>query len=357
MVAVETILPLAELPTEKPWPEPTDQCTLVFIPRGTNCDWVKNADAWLAPPLEQPEAMPPVLIKSETETIQWRPGQAVIQARKDRSEDILAALTDFAFYEGELRALESAVEKHEDQAREDVPRAHTIRQADRRHWKRFTQMIEYFAQLRLTYARLEPRLARPARTLSVEARRLLARLLVKAEVETRLEALNDRLEAMEDLYEGANDRVADYRWYRKGHLLEIAILLVLMLEAILMLGDVYVHYRDAHSPPAATQSAEDLSEEFRAVLTRVAPDQITFTRSGDGVEQTLPLVPAVQVYHGKVNRLTKEVEATATIPNGLHNELFTTMNDKGLRVTLVTDPANKKIAEIYVMPASKKTAQ
>jgi hypothetical protein len=71
----------------------------------------------------------------------------------------VAALTDFAFYEGELRALEVTVEAREGQAQADVAFAHRIRQRDRRHWKRFKELIEYFSQLRLTYVRLEPRLA------------------------------------------------------------------------------------------------------------------------------------------------------------------------------------------------------
>jgi uncharacterized Rmd1/YagE family protein len=60
-------------------------------------------------------------------------------------------------------------------------------------------------------------------------------LKARADIEARLEALNDRLETIEDLYEGAIDRITDYRNYRKGSFLEIAIIVLLGLEVALLL--------------------------------------------------------------------------------------------------------------------------
>src|SRR5206468_3620296 len=104
--------------------------------------------------------------------------------------------------------------------------------------------IEALYQMRLTFARLEPRLAHPPRSLSRPSRRLVARLLHYADLEARLESFSDRLEACEDLYEGATDRIADYRWYRGGHMLEWGILIFLMIEVLLLVGDLYLHYLD-----------------------------------------------------------------------------------------------------------------
>ena len=59
----------------------------------------------------------------------------------------------------------------------------------------------------------------------------------------RLEAFNDRLEACEELYEGAVDRITDYRWYEKGLLLEVAIVVLLSIEAALLAFDFYQRYR------------------------------------------------------------------------------------------------------------------
>jgi hypothetical protein len=337
---------------------------MVLVPPSSTGDGLPNAEAWLAPP-DQPEAVPPVVIERDDERILWRPGRALVQCKADRREDLVAALTDFAFYEGELRALEEALEAREAQAQADVAFAHRIRQRDRRHWKRFKEMIEYFSQLRLTFARLEPRLARASRTLSPAARPVMARLLKKAGVAARLEAFSDRLEALEDLYEGANDRVADFRWYRDGHLLEIGIVVLLLIEALLMSGDMYIRYLDYRVDVKAAETTEqnpgDLSEEFRAVLTKVADGKVTFTRTTAGKdprkgdEQTLPIADDVKVVKGKLDKDTNEVEAGEPIAGGLKNEMFTRMADRGLKASLVTDAENKKIAEIYVLPAGRKS--
>src|SRR5262249_55247856 len=158
-----------------------------------------------------------------------------------------------------------------------------------------------------------------------------------------------------------NDRVADYRWYRNGHLLEIAIVVLLLVEALVMSADMYIRYLeyqvDPKAPDAAEQKAADLSEEFRAVITRVADGEVTFTRAiackdaRKGEEQTLPVADKVKVARGKVDRETNEVEAGEPIAGGLKNELFTRMADKGVMADLVTDSENKKIAEIYILPA------
>ena len=134
------------------------------------------------------------------------------------------------------------VETHEAQAPDDVGLAHRISHRDRAHWARIGETIETLARARLTFARLEPLFASPARTMSPVARRLMRQLSARLDIPARLEALSDRLEALEDLYEGANDRIADYRGWHKGHVMEIIIILLLLLEIVLMGGDLWLHY-------------------------------------------------------------------------------------------------------------------
>jgi hypothetical protein len=55
-------------------------------------------------------------------------------------------------------------------------------------------------------------------------------LLAGSDVPSRLEAFDDRLDACQNLYEGAVDRIADFRWYRHGEILEITIVVLLILE-------------------------------------------------------------------------------------------------------------------------------
>jgi hypothetical protein len=165
----------------------------------------------------------------------------VIEGGDVASEDLLCALADFAFHEGQLRLLESSISPIEAAAPQDAPRAYVIRSEDNFHWPRFHESIERLSALRLAAARLEPCLYLRPRTLPGASQRLIARLRARADIESRLEALSDRLEACEDLYEGAVDRVTDHRWYRRGFWLEIAIVALLLLEVIQIAASLILH--------------------------------------------------------------------------------------------------------------------
>jgi hypothetical protein len=94
-----------------------------------------------------------------------------------------------------------------------------------------------------------------------------------------------------------------------------------------------------------------LADEFPATITKVDNGKITFKKGKTkdlGEEMTLPVMADAKVTKGKVNADTKKVEAGDPIPNGLKNEQFTKMGEKGLRVTLTTDADNKHITAIKV---------
>ena len=224
-------------------PEPTDRCFIVCIPEGSSSQSRERARALLALPA-QSEARRAITLERGSDAVEWRPGLAVVQCREDSRNGILSALVDFTFYEGSLRALEKSVEAAEVQAEADLSRAHRIRYRDREHWGRLTDCAEECSRMRLTFARLEPQLAAAPRALPVPARSWFNRLLQKSDVESRLESLSDRLEALEDLYEGASQRVSEYRWYIFGHALEIGIIVLLLIECTLMSVDIYLHIHD-----------------------------------------------------------------------------------------------------------------
>jgi hypothetical protein len=344
--AVEETVELADFPADRPWPEPTDRCDVAFVPRGANGDWSRAADEWLAAP-PRPDAVPAVEVAEGDDKVRWRPGRAVVQARPDRRADVLAALAEFAFYEAELRALEAAVEAHEAQAQQDSAIAHKVRQRDRKNWPRVAATIEQLTRLRLDHARLAPRLAKGSRALPPEARRLVTRLLRKADASARLAAVGDRLEALEDLYEGANDRVADYRWYRNGHRIEVLIVVLLVIEAVVMSFELYLHHLDRRDSKAAEAAVatQDLSIEFPATIMRVADGKVRFYKEDNkNDEQTLPVADNVKVF----DKNDKE------IGRGLKNDVFARIGDKGLKALLVTDAENKKVAEIYLLTAVRR---
>lgn len=152
--------------------------------------------------------------------VEWSPGRAVIEGPASLHGKLTATAVEFAFLESELRRLENDLLPIEASAPADVALAYHVRGADSAHWPRILKTMQSIAQMRLTLARFpEP-----------EAGKAMKRLLADSRFEERLESFDSRLEACEDLYEGAVDRIADFRWYRHGEILEIAILAVLALE-------------------------------------------------------------------------------------------------------------------------------
>jgi len=233
IAAFEEPFELGKLLMEHSWPESLDDFFVILAPTALPSDLRNTVDLWLSPP-EHPDAPLPVILTLETGAIRWRPGRAVVECSAASRESFLAALTGFAFFEGELRRLEQDLLPYEASAPGDAALAYQIRQSGHAAWERLGRTMENLSLLRLTFARLEPVLAALPRFLDREGRRAVRGLTARSGVRERLESFSNRLEVCEDLYEGAVDRIADFRWYRKGAILEITIIVLLGLEVILI---------------------------------------------------------------------------------------------------------------------------
>jgi hypothetical protein len=292
-----------------------------------------------------------ISIKQDNIAITWQRNQVHVLCPLESRLEVLTALADFGFYEGELHRLESDVEAQEPQAEKDVGFAHRIHHRNKEHWQRFGETIERFTRDRLTYARLCPQLAFPSLTLSPKSRQIVSKLLRESNMEDRLEMYSDRLEAMEELYEGANDRVADYRWYRGGHLLEWTIVIILIFEAIAMSCEFGLHIYELNRE--SKSEVMDLSEEFEANITQVANDRVTFVKNS--LEpKTLGVVKNLRVQEGRMDKKSGEVTSASTLEKGLGNEAFQNIPIAGIKAMLLTDSKNEKIAQIQVLRASNK---
>jgi hypothetical protein len=99
-----------------------------------------------------------------------------------------------------------------------------------------------------------------------------------------------------------------------------------------------------------------MADEIRAIIIKVDGDKVTFSENkgkGErGPEQTLTVSDKVKVVKGKFNKETKKLEAGDDIENGLKNEMFTSIGEKGVGAVIVTDD-NKKITEIRVKGKKK----
>ncbi|HVW38144.1 MAG TPA: hypothetical protein VHB99_12590, partial [Pirellulales bacterium] len=101
------------------------------------------------------------------------------------------------------------------------------------------EMTRRTALRRIQLARLTPLLEKAPHTLSGPMRRLFSELAQQADAVDRLRAADDRLEVFEDLYELANDRLAEFGYFQRGQRLEAWSLGVLVLEVLLMVFELW----------------------------------------------------------------------------------------------------------------------
>src|SRR5262245_20327594 len=95
-----------------------------------------------------------------------------------------------------------------------------------------------------------------------------------------------------------------------------------------------------------------MAEEIRAIITKVDGDKVTFAenkgKGEKGPEKVMTVADNVKVLKGKFNKDTKKLEAGDALENGLKNEAFTKIGEKGVQATITTDGDNKKITQIVV---------
>ena len=224
--------------------ESTKEGTLVaLVPASAEKEWKPRHDAFLGS-----SATEPILtINSPHLRLHRRPGRAVLFGKPDRYPDVLAALTDFEHFEAEMRRIELELDRTEADAERDLPKLFDVRTVEHREY--FAERMQHFSRLRLEFARLEPHWARPARVLPPRSRLWMEKLIERAELEDRAEAVSDRLELREELYEGAADRAADTAGWANGHRLEVIIILLLIVEIGFMATELWLHWRELHADP------------------------------------------------------------------------------------------------------------
>lgn len=101
-----------------------------------------------------------------------------------------------------------------------------------------------------------------------------------------------------------------------------------------------------------------LAEEFMASIRKVEDGKISlvrFKKKGEkGEEATLAVAENCKVLTAKFNKETKKVEAGEPLPDGLKNERFKNIGEKGVFARIITDDDGKKITEIRVFAGKKK---
>ncbi len=222
---------------------PLDRLDFLFLPSGSASpiELQRRAEAWMNDPAFSPAA-PTIDLVLQSDRVLWRPGRAVLLGTSRRMPEMLAGLVDFSFYESELRRLEQELQDAWATAEADVLLTHGIGRASLARQEHVNQMTRSTALRRIRFARLSPHLEKAPATLPGAGRRLATELAMQAEVAERLKYIDDRLEVFEDLYELANDRLSEFRYFSREYRLEAWIVVLLVFESLLIIGELAISW-------------------------------------------------------------------------------------------------------------------
>jgi hypothetical protein len=167
--------------------------------------------------------------------VAWQPGLAVLSVRAEHEDDVVAAITYFSFYEGELRKLEQRVDELWPKAERDIALTHQVKKHDLARTDSINELTRVVQLARMRCLRIAWLLENPdAALLSHAGRQIVSELVGRGNIENRLEAVEDRLEVFSDLYELANDRLSEFSFFWREYTLEVWILAMLVLEVVLL---------------------------------------------------------------------------------------------------------------------------
>jgi hypothetical protein len=214
--------------------DPASGLRVLHLPGGSDSSPLahRGAQTWLG------EGGAVVDLVLQSDRILWRPGRAVVIGGARDFEIYLRALASFSCYEGELRRLEAAVVAWWPIADADSALTHQVDRRDLRRWAHVNERTEAVTRARLARLAIEGALEQGPEGLPGLARRLFIELALRLEATHRLERLGDKLEALYDLYELANDRLSEFSYFSREYLLEWLIVAVLAFEAALLLYDL-----------------------------------------------------------------------------------------------------------------------
>ncbi len=170
----------------------------------------------------------------------WRPPHTVVLGGNRLSEELFSALVEFAFLEDRLRKLETKINNHLEACQNDIPLTHAVGPSDLRRQTHINKLTEQIVSSQMELVRLVPCFDNLYGKLTSQTKYLIEELTEKTRVwDDRIEAVEDQLESLWDLYELANDRLTEFSYSRQEFWLEWSIIVLLVLELAVMIWEAF----------------------------------------------------------------------------------------------------------------------
>jgi hypothetical protein len=180
----------------------------------------------------------PLYVKYRGVELLWSPGRAVLQCEPDAADGLIAALKEFTAVEAALAAIEKEIARAWVEVKQDTAVAFDVDKLELKRSAEVGGRMERAFQRRIRFAQMGPRLFSPATGLAAAGFKLGEELREKAGIEDRAEIVDGQLEVFEHVYEMASQRMGEFRASLAGHRVEMVIVWILVVEALLMAGDM-----------------------------------------------------------------------------------------------------------------------
>jgi len=168
----------------------------------------------------------------------WGVGRAAVLAQAARLSALEAVLAEVAHYEAELRETEIRLGELWPELEADAGPAFDFDAKSLRDHARMSQRFGQLLGLRARLTRVLPHVLTPHVYPPTLASQVSERLRERLRLRHRVEMLQEQLEVFERVYDTLGQRASEFKANRKGHILEMVIVIMLAAQLILSLFSI-----------------------------------------------------------------------------------------------------------------------
>ena len=229
-----------------PWPDgwavrSTPAAELLSVPTDTpdDEDLAARAREWVT----EVNASGVQTITFQGAVLVWGTGRAAVVAPVGRLAPLEAVLAEVAHQEAELRAAEQRLNELWPELEADAGPAFEFDDRSVRHRPRLAERYAQVLGVRARVSRLLPAVLTPHVYPPTLASQVSERLRERLRLRHRVEVLQDQLDVFERVYDACGQRASDHRLSRKGHTLEMVIIVLLAAQTVLVMFELLTRAR------------------------------------------------------------------------------------------------------------------
>lgn len=211
----------------------TPELELLSVPcdRPDEGDWCDRAREWVA--VNGPAAVQTITFQGAV--LVWGIGRAAVLAPVSRLPALESVLSEVAHYEAELRETETRLGELWPELEADAGPAFDFDDKAARQHDRLAKRYGQLLGLRARLTRVLPYVLTPHVYPPSLASQVSERLRERLRQRHRVEMIQEQLEVFERVYDTLGQKANDYKTARKGHILEMVIIVMLAAQLVLSL--------------------------------------------------------------------------------------------------------------------------